>query len=181
MVEFSLNATQRALRKSAQAFARDVLAGAPSLYTQQPDQFSRFQATRPLYQAAVSGGLIKGQVPVALGGSSESLVDAALVVEELYAVEPAASLTILGTGLGLTPLILAGSSEQQEKLLKPFLSGTGDPLASFVHSEPAGTANWLEKGAAGLQTTARKVGDHWLINGEKVRINLKIPAVRSSD
>ena len=168
MIDFLLNERQRGLRKSAQAFARTVLAGGPEIYTSYSNQFSRFQATKPLYQAAVTGGLIKGQIPTALGGSSEHLVDAAIVVEELYAVEPAASLTILGTGLGLTPLILAGSAEQQERLLKPFLSGTGEPLASFVHSEPTGTANWLEKRAAGLQTTARRVGDEWLINGEKV-------------
>jgi alkylation response protein AidB-like acyl-CoA dehydrogenase len=37
-----------------------------------------------------------------------------------------------------------------------------------VHSEPGGTANWLLAGASGLQTTARKVGDEWLLNGTKL-------------
>jgi alkylation response protein AidB-like acyl-CoA dehydrogenase len=53
--------------------------------------------------------------------------------------------------------------------LKPFLSGEGEPLASLVHSEPGGTANYLEKGGKGLQTTARKEGDDWIVNGDKVR------------
>jgi alkylation response protein AidB-like acyl-CoA dehydrogenase len=56
--------------------------------------------------------------------------------------------------------------------LKPFLSGEGEPLASLVHSEPTGTANWLQKGGKGLQTVARKDGDDWVINGEKVLLNL---------
>jgi nitroalkane oxidase len=49
------------------------------------------------------------------------------------------------------------------------LSGEGAPLASLVHSESAGTANWLEKGAKGLQTVAWQEGDGELvIDGEKV-------------
>ncbi|KAF2195287.1 hypothetical protein K469DRAFT_649049 [Zopfia rhizophila CBS 207.26] len=157
-----------ALRNGARAFAHHVLAEAPKVYSQQADQRSRFQSTRPIYRKAVEGGLIKGQIPTPLGGSSNNLIDAAIVVEEFYAVEPSAALTILGTGLGLTPLILAGSPEQHERFLKPFLSGEGEPLAAFVHSEPEGTANWLERGAPGLQTTAVKEGNEWVVNGEKL-------------
>lgn len=72
------------------------------------------------------------------------------------------------TGLGLTPLIMSGDKDMQQRFLEPFLKTEGEPLASLVHSEPNGTANWLEKGAAGLQTTARKDGDDWIVNGEKV-------------
>lgn len=45
-------------------------------------------------------------------------------------------------------------------------------LASFMHSQPDGTANWLEKGAPGLQTTAYRDGDEWVINVEKVYLLL---------
>ena len=96
------------------------------------------------------------------------MLDAAILVEELYAAEPSTALTILGTGLGLTPLILAGNAEQHERLLKPFTRREGERLASFVHSEPGGTANWLRKGSTGLQTTAYKDGDEWVVKGEKV-------------
>lgn len=40
-----------------------------------------------------------------------------------------------------------------------------------MHSEPTGTANWLEKGGKGLQVTARKEGNEWIVNGEKVAAN----------
>jgi nitroalkane oxidase len=96
------------------------------------------------------------------------LIDSAIVVEELYAVETAASLTILGTGLGLTPLLLAGSPEQQQKFLEPFLRQDGEPLASLVFSEPGGSANWAEAGGPGFGTVAREDGDEFVIDGEKV-------------
>jgi nitroalkane oxidase len=128
MIDFTLTEEQQAIRKGAQAFAQNVLASAPKLYAHLPDQHSRFEATRPLYRQAVEAGLIKGQIPIALGGTASDLVNAAILVEEFYAVEPSAAITILGTGLGLTPLILAGSPEQHEKFLKPFLSGEGEPL-----------------------------------------------------
>lgn len=95
------------------------------------------------------------------------MIEAAILVEEMYRIEPAASLTIFSTGLGLTPLNLTGKPEHQDFLM-PFLSGKGDPLASMVFSEPGGVANYLEKGAPGLATTATLEGDEWVISGEKV-------------
>jgi alkylation response protein AidB-like acyl-CoA dehydrogenase len=168
MVDFALTAEQKELRANAHSFAQNVLATAPGLYSHLPTQTERFRSTLPIYQTAVKAGLIKGQIPIALGGTSAGLIDAALVVEEFHAVEPSTAVTILGTGLGLTPLILAGSKELHEKFLTPFLQQDGELLASLAHREPNGTANWLEPGAPGLQTTAYRDGDEWVINGEKV-------------
>jgi alkylation response protein AidB-like acyl-CoA dehydrogenase len=168
MIDFTLTPAQKELRANAQAFAQNVLATAPSLYSHLPTQNERFQSTLPIYQAAVKAGIIKGQIPTSLGGTSNNFVDAALVVEEFHAVEPSTAITILGTGLGLTPLILGGSKAQHEKFLKLFLEQDGEILASFAHSEPGGTANWLDPGAPGLRTTAYKDGDEWVVNGEKV-------------
>ncbi|KAH7410502.1 DASH complex subunit Spc34-domain-containing protein [Phaeosphaeria sp. MPI-PUGE-AT-0046c] len=158
---------RKTLRANAHAFAKDVLSTAPNLYSSLATQTERFQSTLPIYQTAVKAGLIKGQVPAPLGGTSAGLIDAALVVEEFHAVEPSTAITILGTGLGLTPLILGGTSPLHEKFLAPFLKQEGETIASFAHSEPSGTANWLQKGAPGLQTTAYKDGDEWVVNGEK--------------
>lgn len=37
-----------------------------------------------------------------------------------------------------------------------------------MFSEPGGVANYLEKGAPGLNTTAYRDGDEWVLNGEKI-------------
>lgn len=166
-IDFHLGPTEAATRTAAAGFAHNVLKPARSEYLKHDQSHERFQATQGAYSAAVKGGLIKGQISPSHGGAGGSLVEAAIMVEECYAVEPSAALTIFATGLGLTPLNIAGKPEHAE-FLAPFLSGEGSPLASLVFSEPGGVANALEKGAPGFQTTARREGDEWVINGEKM-------------
>jgi alkylation response protein AidB-like acyl-CoA dehydrogenase len=103
-----------------------------------------------------------------LGGYGGTVLSATLLVEEMYKHDRSLSLTIFGTGLGLTPLLLGGTPEQHKEFLEPFLNGEGEPLASLVHSEPGGTANYLEKGGKGLGCVARKEGGEWVVDGEKV-------------
>jgi alkylation response protein AidB-like acyl-CoA dehydrogenase len=108
-------------------------------------------------------------IPGSLSGAGGNLIDFTILAEEMYKSDRSVSLTIFGIGLGLTPLLISGNPTQHAEFLKPFLSGEGEPLASLVHSELGGTANYLETGGKGLQTTARKEGDDWIENGDKVR------------
>ncbi|MCJ1381066.1 hypothetical protein MMC17_004175 [Xylographa soralifera] len=167
MIDFTLSPSQRTVLTTASNFASTVLVSASSTYSVPSTQRARFLALRPFYRLAVQHGLLRAQMPPSLGGTGGSLLDAALLVEVLYAADTSVSLTIFSTGLGLSPLLMAGTEEQKEEFLKPFLSGEGEPLASLVQSEPGGTANWLEKGGKGLGTTARREGDEWVLSGEK--------------
>lgn len=166
-IDFHLSPAEEGIRNAAAGFAAGPLRNAKATYLKYQHHTERFQATRPIYRQAVAGGLIKGQIAPHLGGAGGSLTEAAVLVEEMYRVEPAVSLTIFSTGLGLLPLNLAAKPEHKE-FLEPFLSGEGEPLASMVFSEPGGVANYLEEGAAGLNTTATLDGDEWVLNGEKV-------------
>ncbi|RAK94980.1 acyl-CoA dehydrogenase family protein [Aspergillus ibericus CBS 121593] len=167
MIDFTLSPTEQHVQATARTFAATHLAPAAAHYTRLPTPEARFQSLQPIYEAAVQAELLTAQAPVPAGGKNTSLVEAAILVEEFYAVEASASLTIFGTGLGLTPLALAYRPEVDE-FLAPFLQNTGSPLASLVFSEPGGVANWLEPGAPGLQTTARQDGEEWVLNGEKM-------------
>jgi alkylation response protein AidB-like acyl-CoA dehydrogenase len=168
MIDFSLSDEQSAIRGMAVSFAENVLKTAAATYETHPTQVERHRALRPFYRTAVEGGMIKGLIPKPLGGIGGTVLDSAILVEHMYKVDRSLSLTIFATGLGLSPLLLGGTPAQHKEYLEPFLSGEGEPTASLVHSEPTGTANWLEKGGKGLQTIARKEGGEWVINGEKV-------------
>lgn len=166
-IDFHLSSTEAGVRAMAKDFAQQVLKPAHTKYIEIQEQHKRFQATRDSYAAGVKLGLLKGQIVPSLGGMGGSLVESAILVEECYAVEPSAALTIFATGLGLTPFNLL-QNQDKKRFLDPFLSGEGAPLCSLVFSEPGGVANWLEKGAPGLNTTARRMGDDWILNGEKI-------------
>ncbi|KAJ9603829.1 hypothetical protein H2200_011350 [Cladophialophora chaetospira] len=172
MIDFEIAPEQLAVRNAIRGWAKANLTAARSIYEGQNassgEWRDRFRSTQPIYAEAVKAGLIKAQIPKELGGAGGPLIEAALVVEEFYAVETSASLTILGTGLGLTPLIMAGTPEQHKKFFRPFLDGTGTPMASLVFSEPGGSANFAEEGAPGFQTVARVQGDEYVISGEKI-------------
>jgi alkylation response protein AidB-like acyl-CoA dehydrogenase len=154
-----------------QKFTDTYLKEAYNKYILIPDARSRFQSTQHIYQAAVQSGLILAQIPTRDGGTNEGLKYGMIMVEEMYAVDPSVTLTILGTGLGLSPIILFGNASQKKKFLAPFLSKEGTPLASFVSSEVGGSANSLDPSptARGVQTFIEKDGDnHWILNGEKI-------------
>ena len=140
------------------------------------DGITRFQSTQPTLALATTLGLVKSLVPLPLGGTGGTLVDSILITEELFTVEPSVSLTLLGIGLGLSPVFLAdfsGREELRSQILAPFISpgdGQRAPLASFCFSEPEGSANYFTADGKGIQTTATydSSADAWLLNGEKI-------------
>ncbi|KAL6251288.1 hypothetical protein RBB50_001496 [Rhinocladiella similis] len=167
MVSFTIDDRQKALIQEVRAIGKDVLAPAYEVYSKHPDQLSRFHATKPFYEKAIKAGVLQLLIPAAVGGRSQTFLDCAIVLEELHGIDSSIMVHAIGTSLGLLPLILAGTPEQKEKYLKPFLKAEGTPLASLAHSEPGGTANFLEKGGKGLGVTAQKEGDFYVVNGEK--------------
>jgi len=154
-IDFALSPAQRELQLQSRKFARDVLADARRAeLLATPEE--RFLATRPTYEAMVAAGYLRKCIPAPAGGDNAGLVDMAIMAEEFYAVNPSVTLTMLGTVLGLLPVLLGGTPEQCGRLLAPFLKASGAPLAGFCSSEPGGSAN-----------AARLNGGQWVINGRK--------------
>ena len=168
MIDFELSPEQRKLQLDARAFAAEHLSGLRAKMAGK-DAAGRFEATKDAYEAAVKAGYLKLQVPPPLGGTMNSLVDVAIVAEELIAVESSLPLSVLSTGLGIMGLLFFGNPEQYEKFLPQFVSGEGVPLAGLSFSEPHGTANYHNTDPSkGFQTTAVLEGDEWVINGRKI-------------
>jgi alkylation response protein AidB-like acyl-CoA dehydrogenase len=168
MIDFELSPEQRQLQLDARAFAKTHLTDLRKKMAGK-DAAGRFDATKEVYEAAVKAGYLKLQVPPPLGGTMNSLVDVALVAEELIAVESSLPLSVLSTGLGIMGLLFFGNPDQYAKFLPPFVSGEGAPLAGLSFSEPQGTANYHNTDPSkGFQTSAVLEGDEWVINGRKI-------------
>jgi butyryl-CoA dehydrogenase len=116
----------------------------------------------------VAAGYLRKCIPAPAGGDNAGLMDLALLSEEFYSVNASVTLTMLGTVLGLLPILLGGTPDQCQRLLVPFLKPSGAPLAGFCFSEPGGSANaGSPPPGEGVRTTARREGDNWVINGRK--------------
>lgn len=166
-IDFTLTADQRALQLACRKFAKEVLAEARKAeLLATPEE--RFLATRPTYEAMVAAGYLRKCIPAPAGGDGAGLVDMAILAEEFYSINPSVTLTLLGTVLGLLPILLGGTPEQCQRLLAPFLKASGAPLAGFCSSEPGGSANAASPPPGeGVRTTAERKGDNWVITGRK--------------
>ena len=140
-IDFTLTMEQKRLQADARAFARDVLTKVGPATRGLPTPLARFAATRPFYEQALAAGFLRRLIPAPLGGEGTGGLDMAVLAEEFHAVDANVSLTLLGTMLGLFPVLLAGNPEQQARFAAPFVTGQGAPLASFCFSEPGGSAN----------------------------------------
>ena len=133
-----------------------------------PNPEQRFAATRPAYEAMIAAGFLRKCIPASAGGENTGLIETAIMVEELYAVNASVTLTLIGTVLGLLPLLIGGTDEQRKRLLPQFLRSDGAPLAGFCATEPGGSSNAASPPPGeGVRTTARLVGESWTINGRK--------------
>jgi len=129
-IDFTLTAQQRELQLSARRFAQRVLTEVGPATRGLRTPLERFAATRPMYEQLVNEGFLRRIIPAPFGGAGTGLVDMAVVAEEFYAVDVNVSLTMFSTLLGLLPVMLGGSPEQQKKFLGPFLERSGTPLAA---------------------------------------------------
>jgi nitroalkane oxidase len=166
-IDFTLTADQRELLLASRKFAKEVLGEAKRAeLLATPEE--RFLATKPTYEAMVAAGYLRRCIPAPAGGESAGLMDMAILAEEFYSVNPSVTLTMLGTVLGLLPILLGGTPDQCKRLLVPFLKANGAPLAGFCFSEPGGSANaGSPPPGEGVRTAARREGDDWVINGRK--------------
>src|SRR5258708_8798291 len=129
-VDFRLTSQQRELRLESRKFAADMLASARAAELL-PTPEERFRATKPVYEAMVAAGFLRKCIPVPAGGDNAGLIDIAIMAEEFYSVNASITLTMLGTVLGLLPILLAGTPEHADRLLRPSLHTSGAPFAPF--------------------------------------------------
>lgn len=166
-IDFTLTSSQVELQAVARQFAKRTLRQVTPAIRHLPTPKERFLATRPFYEELVREGFMQRLIPQPFGGGGSGMVDMAIVAEEFYTEDVSVSLTMFANLLGLMPLFLAGTPEQQ-RFIRPFLECTGAPLAALASTEPGGSANYHSAApGGGVRTHATLEGQEWVINGIK--------------
>jgi alkylation response protein AidB-like acyl-CoA dehydrogenase len=102
-------------------------------------------------------------VPEEYGGLGGGAMELCIATEELSKVCGGVAVSYAATALGAFPIILFGTDEQKQKFLPAIASG--EKIAAFGLTEPNAGSD-----AGGLETTAEKDGDDYIVNGNKVFI-----------
>jgi nitroalkane oxidase len=172
-IDFTMSAAQKAVQMKARKFAESVLAPLVPAAGRELDLVSAFARRKPAYVEAYRQGIATAMLPLAYGGGGLSCLDLTIATEELSAIDPGFACTVLCNGLGLMPIIWYGDEAQKRRYLG---AATSDPdeqyLAGWMAAEPAEpahTASSFDSAlcAAGIGTTAKRRGDHYVLNGLK--------------
>ena len=112
-----------------------------------------------LYEKAKEQGYFALEVPEELGGPGLSRVDVAALFEEMAKADAGFATTISASGLGMKPVLIAGSEEQKNYVADVAMEGG---LGAFCLTEPGAGSD-----ASSGTTTAVKDGDEYVLNGRK--------------
>jgi len=156
-VSFALTDEQKALRELAHEFAEKEIRPVAAEYD--------VHQTHPadVIAKAHEVGLMNPHIPEELGGAGLGGIEGALIGEELCWGCSGIATAIVANILGALPMMIAGTEEQQREWLPPLLE---EPiLCSFALTEPNAGSD-----VSGIQTTAVRHGDEYVINGSKMFI-----------
>ncbi|WP_420427180.1 acyl-CoA dehydrogenase family protein [Algiphilus sp.] len=123
------------------------------------------QLPRSLHSRAAEVGLLQVGFPEAHGG-----IEVPDPFFELIAMEELARVgsggliaSLMSHGIGLPPIVAAGTEEQNERFVRPVLEGS--KIAALAITEPSGGSD-----VASIHTIARREGDDFIVNGSKTFI-----------
>ncbi|MCI2063196.1 MAG: acyl-CoA dehydrogenase family protein [Eubacteriaceae bacterium] len=112
-----------------------------------------------LFAQAGELGFTSLEIPEEFGGPGLSRVDTAALLEEMARADAGFATVISATGLGLKPVLIAGSDEQKQRAADLLMEGG---LAAFCLTEPGAGSD-----AGSGKTSAVRDGDEYVINGRK--------------
>lgn len=99
-------------------------------------------------------------IPEEYGGLGKGALELCIAVEELSKACVGVSTTYAANALGTYPILLFGTDEQKKKYLPAIAAGKR--LVAFALTEANAGSD-----AAGIQTTAKREGDDYILNGTK--------------
>ncbi len=120
---------------------------------------------RTLYRRAAGLGLLGLGYPEQYGGTPASYALRLPLWRALsrYGASGGVLASLLSHNIGLPPVLAHGSDAVRAEVIPPVLAG--EQIAALAITEPGGGSD-----VAQLKTTARREGDDYIVNGEKVFI-----------
>ena len=155
-VHFALNDEQKMIQQLARDFARNEMAPVAEHYDQ------THEYPWPVIKKAQELGFTTLNVPEEYGGLGLSLFEECMVAEELAWGCSGMSTAMGVNGLAILPVLIGGNEAQKKEYCGRLVDGQ---MASYGLTEPEAGSD-----VAGIKTTARKEGDHYILNGSKTFI-----------
>ncbi len=159
-MDFSLTQEHALIRESAYRFGQTEIV--PGIRERDREANSDKSMLIKMGKAGFLGVCI----PAKYGGMGADYISLGIVCEELERADTSARVAMsVHTGLHSMTIMQWGTEEQKDRWL-PDLA-TGKRFAGFGLTEPNAGSD-----ASNLKTTARRDGDHYVINGQKAWISL---------
>ncbi len=154
-MNFDYSETQTMIAQSIRDFAEKNIRP----YIMEWDEAQTFPI--PLFKKLGEMGFMGVLVPHELGGSGLGYHEYITIVEEISKVDPSIGLSVAAHNSLCTNHILSFGNEEQKKKWIPKLA-TGEHIGAWGLTEHNTGSD-----AGGMNTTAVKDGDHWVVDGAK--------------
>jgi butyryl-CoA dehydrogenase len=153
-VDYFLTEEQKMIQELAEQIAREKIRPVRA-ELDETDEFP-WEVMKVLAQSDLFGLYI----PEEYGGMGGGIFENCIAIEQLAQACIGIATTFAASGLGAYPILLHASDEQKKKYLPEIASGRR--LAAFGLTESGAGSD-----VSGIQTTAVRDGDHYILNGTK--------------
>ena len=162
MADFGFTEEQEMFRTTIRRFAQKELSGGA-------DQRAKTHGlSREKVKRIAELGLLGIPIPEEYGGQGGDWVSLGIAIEEMSRVDPWTGNVII-----LAPLSFLCLQQAQQEIKDEWIPMLvqGEKLGCFGVTEPEAGSD-----VSGMRTTARRDGDHYVINGEKAPISMGMDA-----
>lgn len=154
-MNFELSEEHKMIRDAARDFAQNELQS--GVIERDENQTFPHEQIKKMGQLGFMGMMVSPEY----GGGGMDTVSYVLAMEEISKIDASASVVMsVNNSLVCWGIEKYGNEEQKQKYLKPLASG--EIIGAFCLSEPEAGSD-----ATSQKTTAKDMGDHYLLNGTK--------------
>jgi alkylation response protein AidB-like acyl-CoA dehydrogenase len=156
-MDFEFSKEQKDIQKAAREFAQGELKD----IARECDLNETFPPE--LIRKAGELGFLGAFIPEQYGGAGLGFLEHAIILEELWKVDPGLGQQLCGSTFGSEEFMLFGTEEQKRKYLPPLASG--EAMMGFAITEPDAGSD-----TSSASTSAQETSEGYLINGSKTMI-----------